>query len=332
VLASLEQALSSAPGMSGVYLGNELPGTGWSGDRVSIEGRAYARPQDRPVTRWLAVTPAFFDVFHVKILRGRAIGAGDDAHSTRVAVIGEAFARRQFADVDPVGRRIWIGGDAGRDSTWLTIVGVMPDLYAASATTANGNHFPAEVLTAFWQGSRSPTVTVALRDAQANGAAALRRTMSALDPDAPVYAVMSMETVLSQQLWAVRVFGTMFVIFGVVALVLAAIGLYAVMAFSVSRRVREMGIRVALGATSGDVIRLVCRQGAAQTLVGMTIGFLAGGAAVRVARAALFEVQPGDPTVFVLVAAVLGVAAFTACMVPAVRATRVDPVIALRAE
>ena len=113
---------------------------------------------------------------------------------------------------------------------------------------------------------------------------------------------------------------------------LAAIGLYAVMAFSVSRRVRELGIRMALGATAGDVIRMVCRQGLWQILIGLSLGFVAGAAVVRVARAVLFGVRPDDPAVFAVVAAVLGAAAFAACIIPAIRATRVDPLIALRAE
>jgi putative ABC transport system permease protein len=270
-------------------------------------------------------------VFGVRMLRGRPILAADDARAPRVAVISDALARRQFPGVDPIGRRILVGDPS--DAAWLTIVGVMPALYAASVTTANGNHYPPEVVTAFWQRSRAATATIALRTtADADGAAAVRRVMSALDPDAPVYSVTPMHDVLAQQLWPVRVFGTLFVIFGGVALVLAAIGLYAVMAFSVSRRVREMGIRLALGATSGDVIALVCRQGAVQVLIGMTIGLVLGSGAVRAARAALFEVQPGDPAVFALVVSVLGAAAITACLVPAARATRVDPVIALRSE
>jgi ABC-type antimicrobial peptide transport system permease subunit len=124
----------------------------------------------------------------------------------------------------------------------------------------------------------------------------------------------------------------MFVIFGFVSLVLAAIGLYAVMAFSVSRRVREMGIRMALGATAANVIRLVCGQGAKQVLVGMSLGLLLGAALVRMVRMLLFEVQPSDPSVFAIVAGVLGAAAFVACVIPALRATRVDPLVALRSD
>jgi ABC-type antimicrobial peptide transport system permease subunit len=141
-----------------------------------------------------------------------------------------------------------------------------------------------------------------------------------------------MHAVLAEQMWGLNVLGSMFVVFGIVALVLSAIGLYAVMAFSVSRRAREMGIRMALGASGRDVIAMVCQQGARQIAIGLTLGLVAGAAIVRAARAALFEVQPNDPTVFALVVGVLAGAAFVACIIPAVRATRVDPLVALRTD
>ena len=139
-------------------------------------------------------------------------------------------------------------------------------------------------------------------------------------------------TVIDDTTWPLRVFGGMLIVFGIIALVLSAIGLYAVMAISVTRRVREMGIRMALGATGGDVIRMVCRQGARQIAIGMTLGLIAGAGIVRAARAALFEVQPNDPGVFLIVAGVLATAALVACLVPARRATRVDPLVALRSD
>jgi ABC-type antimicrobial peptide transport system permease subunit len=113
---------------------------------------------------------------------------------------------------------------------------------------------------------------------------------------------------------------------------LAAVGLYAVMTFSVSRRVRELGIRMALGASGSDVVRMVCRQGAKQIVIGIALGFLAGAGVVRMARAALFGVAPNDPVVFARVGGVLGVSALVACIIPAVRATRVDPLLALRTD
>jgi putative ABC transport system permease protein len=129
-----------------------------------------------------------------------------------------------------------------------------------------------------------------------------------------------------------QIFATLFIVFGVAGLVLSSIGLYAVMTFSVSRRVREIGIRLALGATAGAVIHLVLRQAAAQVVIGMAIGMVVGSGLVRIARAALFQVQPNDPIVTLLVATVLGGTALMACLVPARKATRVDPMIALRTE
>jgi ABC-type antimicrobial peptide transport system permease subunit len=207
----------------------------------------------------------------------------------------------------------------------------MPTSYTASFNLQDP--WPPQVLTAFWQERNLVSASIAVRGpADVAAAASIRKIVTALDPEIPVYATDTMSDVLARPMSGMWLFGTMFVIFGVVSLALAAIGLYAVMAFSVSRRVREMGIRMALGASGGDVIRMVCRQGGKQIAWGMAVGFLTGGAVVRMAHAVLFDVQPSDPTVFALVAGVLGTAALVACVIPAIAATRVDPVVALKAE
>jgi predicted permease len=333
---TLEQKLAAVPGLTGAYLGNGLPGTAWSGGirgaAIGVDGRSYARPQDYPRALSLAVTSGFFRTFGVNVVRGRGILDSDRAETPRVAVVNEAFVQRYFPRTDPIGHRIRFH-EGTKDGEWLTIVGIMPTLFAASVVSGSEDHWPPEVITPFWQEQRLSTATVALRGPSGIATAAtVRKAVVSLDPDVPVFGAATMDELLTRSNWGVHVFGTMFVIFGVVALVLAAIGLYAVMAFSVSRRVREMGIRMALGASSSDVIRVVCRQGATQIAVGMSLGLLAGAALVRAARATLFEVQPSDPTVFVLVAGVLGAAAFVACIIPAIAATRVDPLTALRSE
>jgi predicted permease len=327
---TLERELSALPGAKGAYLGSGLPGTGWGGGRLAVEGKVYTRPQDYPSARTLAVSPGFFATFGVRVLRGRAISASDVLGSAPVALVSEAFVRRHFPGADAIGRRIRLGGS---DTTqqWLTIVGVVPTLYAANFTLQNV--WPPEVLTPLWQQRTLMTASIAVRGPPDVAAAApIRKIVTALDADIPIYATASMTDVLAEPMWGLRVFGTMFVIFGVVSLLLAAIGLYAVMSFSVSRRVREMGIRMALGATGGDVIRMVCQQGARQILIGLALGFVAGGALIRAVRGLLFEVRPNDLSVFGLVAGVLGLAAFVACIIPAVGATRVDPLVALRTE
>ena len=327
---ALDRELTAMSGAKGAYLGSGLPGTGWGGGRVAVEGRVYARPQDYAPARTLAVTPGFFSTFGVPVRHGRAINAGDVLESTPVAVVSESFVLRHFPKADPVGHRIRLGGPRS-EGEWLTIVGVVPTLFATNF--AMRDVWPPEVFTAFWQERNVTSASIAVRGPPDVAAAApIRKVVTALDAETPIYATATMTEVLAEPTQVLRVFGTMFVIFGIVSLVLAAVGLYAVMAFSVSRRVRELGIRMALGASGGDVVRMVCRQGAKQIVMGIALGFVAGAAVVRMARAALFGVAPNDPVVFAMVGAVLGVSALVACIIPAVRATRVDPLLALRTD
>ena len=327
---TLERELATRPGISGVYLGNGLPGTGWAPHQLTVEGRGYPREDDHPVVRTLAVTSGFFSTFGVRVMRGRPIAATDRRGSAGVAVVSESFVRRHFRDANPIGKRIRIGSEPS--APWLTIVGVIPTL----VSTSFNDPLPAEVLTSFWQESRFGTaalaVSAATGSADVASAATLRKLVASIDPEIPLYATESMTDVMRQPMRFFQIFATLFIVFGVVALVLSSIGLYAVMTFSVSRRVREMGIRVALGATAGNVIRMVFRQGAWQIGIGMAIGFLVGSGLVRIVGAMLFQAGPSDPVVTILVAAVLGGTALFACLVPARRATRVDPMIALRTE
>jgi putative ABC transport system permease protein len=160
----------------------------------------------------------------------------------------------------------------------------------------------------------------------------VRDAVSSLNPDIPLYWVQSLDVAIDQALWFVRVFGTMFLIFGFVALFLASIGLYAVMSFSVSRRTREVGIRMALGAQARDVVRMIFGQGLLQLGVGMTVGLALALGISRLMSVILFQVQPRDPVIFGGVAAVLAAVGLLACFVPASRATRVDPLVALRSD
>jgi putative ABC transport system permease protein len=160
----------------------------------------------------------------------------------------------------------------------------------------------------------------------------VRDAVASLNPDIPLYWVQSLDNAIAQSLWFVRVFGTMFLIFGFVALFLASIGLYAVMSFSVSRRTREVGIRMALGAQGRDVVRMIFGQGLIQLGVGMTVGLAFAFGISQLMKVVLFQVEPRDPTIFGGVAAVLVAVGLMACFVPASRATRVDPLVALRSD
>jgi ABC-type antimicrobial peptide transport system permease subunit len=156
--------------------------------------------------------------------------------------------------------------------------------------------------------------------------------VASLNPDIPIYFVYSMEEAFARPTWFIRVFGTMFMIFGVIALFLASVGLYAVMSFAVSRRVREVGIRMALGAQSRDVVRMIFGQGAWQLGTGLLLGLGLAYGVANLLTIILYDVQPRDPSIFGSVVLVLAMAGMAACLVPARRATRVDPLTALRAD
>jgi putative ABC transport system permease protein len=278
--------------------------------------------------RYLAVAPGFFSTFDVAVLRGRPITAEDRAGTLPVAVVNERFVDENFRGADPIGQRINLSpGDT--IPSWVTIVGVMPTLYSASL----GDPWPPEVLTAFRQEPHgSASIAIRTTGDPTSIAQSLRTLVASLDRDLPVYSLTPMSDVLAQVMWPMRIFGGLFVVFGIVALALASIGLYAVLAFSVSRREREMGIRMALGAAAADVVRLVFRDGAVQLVSGVSIGLVLGIGAANLARAALFGVEPTDPATIAVVIATLAATGFAACVVPAWRATKSDPVRSLRAE
>jgi predicted permease len=325
---AIETALAGTPGIASVYVGNGIPGSGWSGTRVAIEGRTYDKSHRPRSSRWLAVTPGFFTTFDANVTRGRAIVPTDREGSLRVAVVSEAFVLREFPAENPLGKRIRVG-DGGPNAEWTTIVGVVPTMFANSP---DGN-WPAEVLTPLWQEQQLTSVAIALRgDASSANSATLRRVMAQMAPDVPVSDAATMQELMSRATWPNRVFGGMFVIFAVVALVLAAIGLYAIVSISVGRRTREMGVRLALGATHARVVGLICRGGMGQSAIGIAIGFALGAALTQLARAALVEVTPGDPMIILAVGGVLAVTTLVASLVPAMAATRVDPARVLRAD
>ena len=195
------------------------------------------------------------------------------------------------------------------------------------------NPWPAEILTAFQQeAGASATISIHTTGDPTLLSQPLRTIVTSLDRDLPVYSIASMTDVMKQSAWPSRVFGGLFAVFAIIALALASIGLYAVLAFAVSQRERELGIRIALGAAAADVVRLVFRDGAMQLAIGVPVGLFLGIAAAGAARAVLFGVQPTDPVIIGVVCATLAVTGFAACVVPALRATKADPVRSLRAE
>jgi predicted permease len=326
---SLQQRLSELPGAQAASLTSGLPGVNLGETRFAIEGRAYAKDSDYPETRNINVSPSFFDTFGLSVQQGRGIEAQDRAESQPVVVVNQRFVRQFFEGQSPLGRRIRFGESDSRNP-WMTIVGVVPETHSGDAEEPR-----PPIVYASLQQNHSNFVSIAVRASRGDAmtmASGLRDAVASLDPDIPLYWVYSMREALARPQWFYRVFGTMFMIFGAIALFLAGIGLYAVMAFSVSRRTRELGIRMALGAQARDVIQLVMRQGAWQLGIGTVVGLLLAVGVSQLLDILLFETPPRDLTVFGSVVLVLIAAGFTACFIPARRATTVDPLEALRQE
>ena len=324
----LRERLARIPGVRNATLTAGLPAVNGGGGSFTIEGVTYERDNDVPDARWTSVSPEFFSTFDIPVLRGRVIDASDRADGLPVAVINQVFADRYFPKSDPLGRRIRLGGRAS-ESPWLTVVGVVPALFSGDPEEQRPPGFYVPLAQ-----RHSSFVSMAVRTSGPPMAITsdVRRTVASLNPDIPIYFVYSMNEAFERPTWFVRVFGTMFMIFGLIALFLASVGLYAVMSFSVSRRVREVGIRMALGAQGRDVERMIFRQGAWQLGLGLVLGLGLAATVAQSMQVILFDVQPRDPATFGSVVLVLAVAGLTACMVPARRATRVDPLVALRTD
>ncbi|MEO5568339.1 MAG: FtsX-like permease family protein, partial [Gemmatimonadaceae bacterium] len=328
--AQLQQKVAAVPGVTSAALTAGLP----SGDRsfdggvVGIEGQSYAADKDYPETRAVAATEQFFETLQIPTRAGRTFNSGDRTGSLAVAVVNDRFVKDFFKDGNAVGRRIRLGNSKSTEP-WLTIIGVVGDVFAGDAE----NPKPPVVYRPLSQNhSRFVYVAARSRGQPMQLTNPVRNAVASLDADIPLYWVYPLRQAIGRPLWFIRVFGTMFMIFGFIALFLAAIGLYAVMSFSVSRRTREVGIRMALGARGQDVVRMIFRQGAIQLGVGMGFGLVLALGVSQLLKILLLDVQPRDPYIFSGVVVTLVAAGLLACLIPARRATKVDPLTALRSQ
>jgi predicted permease len=273
------------------------------------------------------VGPDYFLTMNIPLLHGREFGMSDVATAPQVVIINETAARRFWPNQNPVGRRLTLG--RAPDEEVRDIVGVVKD---SKYRRLNEEARPA-MYSPFAQDYRA-NMTLHVRTADEPGAmvAAVRREAQALDASLPLYGVRTLEEQKSNSLYTSRLAATLLTVFGLLALGLAAVGLYGVMTYAVNRRVRELGIRMALGAQSRDVLKLVLTQGVKLALLGVGIGLLAAFALTRWMESLLFGVRPTDPLTFTVITVVLTLVALVACWIPARRATKVDPLIALRGE
>jgi ABC-type antimicrobial peptide transport system permease subunit len=277
-----------------------------------------------------AGSPAYFGTVGTRILRGRGITDQDRAGTPRVLVISESMARALWPDRDPLGKQIRIGSDT---TPFSTVVGVAEDMRARQLT-GDGEfwyYMPMAQYVAFY-GESYPSLFVRVAGRSDDYVEAIRRRLQRELPGAAYVSAQPLRNLVAPRQRSWEFGATMFVGFGALALVLAAIGLYSVVAYAVAQRTHEFGVRIALGASLSDVLRLIVVQGVAFALTGIVIGSLIALWAGRWVEPLLFAQKARDPLVFSAVAAVLLLVAIAATLRPAYRATRVDPTVALRSD
>jgi putative ABC transport system permease protein len=320
--------LRQLPGIESVGLIQALPAMGSGLQRFAIDGASYPEDRDHPQARAIQITGGTLEALGAHVLQGRAISDADRDGTLPVALINETLARQYFDGGDAVGRRVRLGASQSTQE-WRTIVGVVPDMYAGGL---DGDNIQHAIYTPLQQGgARFMSVIARPRAGEPLSLSQpVREAVLAVDPDLPIYFVQTLRTAINDNYWFFMIFGSLFMVFGGAALFLAAVGLYGVMSNSVRQRTREMGVRMALGAQGGDVLRLVMRQGLVQLGIGLTLGLALALGVSNLLQMILFEVNPRDPAVFIAIGFVLTATAAAACLVPAARATRVDPLQAIR--
>ncbi|HKS29934.1 MAG TPA: ABC transporter permease [Pyrinomonadaceae bacterium] len=342
----LLERVKTLPGVEGAGVSTNLPlgaGNTW-GKLFSIEGRPLPTSMaEVPIVNFALVSPEYLSALRINVQRGRAFNEHDTENSQQVAIISEATARKHFQGEDPLGKTIWMGPPESLMPPELlkavgrferrTVVGVVTDVKGSSLAASS----EAMVYVPYTQSrkegwSNSMMLAVRTSSAPESMAAAIRKEVYALDPDQPVSNVLTMQERLNQSLSQPRFSALLLGLFALVALVLAAVGIYGVISYSVTQRTHEIGIRMALGASARDILKMVVGQGMILTLIGVGVGLVASFLLTRFLASLLFEVSSFDPLTYLGVSLLLLIIAFIACYIPARRATRVDPMVALRYE
>jgi putative ABC transport system permease protein len=335
VAPSFSQSLQRAsvvPGVLSAGATAALPlSGGYKSDSFTIEGRPRIAKEAEPMTEYRVVTPRYFESMGIPLLAGRDIAETDTKQSPNVVVINDAFARRHFAGENPLGHRIKLQGQERDPLIIVGVVGNVRDFGLDEQPTSEAYvPFLQDPLSKTFE--RSMTIVTRTKSDPSTLAGSLRAAVTSMDKSLPIYALKPMPEYLRDSLSRRRFNMVLLSAFSGLALVLASIGIYGVISYGVAQRTREMGIRMALGAQSRDVLKLVLRQAMILTLGGLTIGLLASFALTRLMESLLFSVSATDPLTFAVIALLLFSVALLACLIPALRATKVDPLVALRYE
>jgi putative ABC transport system permease protein len=321
--------LSTLPGVEGAAATSGLPLSGRENlQQVTIEGRPRPRPGSEILTDYRVVTPGYFEVLGMRRLEGDGLREEEAPDTAPTLVINETMARAYWPGESPIGRRLKLTS-YDRDAPWYTVVGVVNDTrYTALDSALRPQvyvHFHRDPAQQMWIVLRTGGDPLAFANAA-------RNAVHEIDPNQPVGRVRAMAEVVAASVSDRRFSMFLLGMFATLALTLSVVGLYAVVSYSVSERIHEMGVRLALGAQPSNLLTMVLGEGLRLAAIGMAIGLGAALVMTRFLEALLFGVHARDAATFVAVPLVLTLAALFGCLVPAVRAMRIDPVVALRAE
>jgi putative ABC transport system permease protein len=323
------EAVRQVPGVTAAAFTSQLP---LSGDIESYGVQFAVAPNDSEAALRYAVTPSYFEAMRIPLRRGRLLNERDVAGGPGAVLISESFAKRKFPGQDPLGQRLRTGPDIGRpDRPWATVVGVVGDVKQTSLALSESDAFYTTSAQWSWVDNAQSLVVRARSDVAAL-APAIGKAIWSVDRNQPIVRIATMDSLLATSESERHFVLILLEAFGLVALLLAATGIYGVLSGSVTERMREIGVRAALGATRGDILALVIRQGMTLTALGIGIGLSGAMLASNALVTLLFGVSRLDPVTYFGVVALLGGMSLIACGIPAWRAAQVDPAITLRAE
>jgi putative ABC transport system permease protein len=322
---SLREQMASLPGVTSVAAASFPPLANTWGRSFTAENHPTLSLQDAPMINHTVVTPGYFRTLGVPIIEGRDFTEADGCEPL-VTIVDQALARQYWRGQSAIGKRVRFGPPEANEP-WHTVVGVAGEVRNQTLTETGRKSVYLPYGEFLWSG-----LSFLMRTAgpPLHQVAAVRARVTAIDRDVAASNFLSMQQIVTRSIWQQRFFTTLFLVFAILALMLAAVGLYGVMSYAVSQRTHELGIRMALGASGGDLQRMVMRQALVLALAGVGLGGVAAMALMRVMRTQLYHVSPTDPATFAVVAVVLAATAALASYFPARHATRVDPVIALR--
>lgn len=324
--------LQARPEVKAVGGINQLPFGGGGGDRsFSIQDQPTPAGQSRPDEQVRFVTPGYFSTMGIPLLNGRDFTRHDLPDTPQVAIVNSAFARKFWPNGEAIGKRISFSSN---NPKWYEIVGVVGNVKHRGLDIVDSPELYIPAFQPLFADGNVPPLYLAVRTVNdpLQAVNAMRSEVAAVDRDQPIGSLMTMDQRISDSIAPRRFNMFLLGLFAALALVLAAIGIYGIMAFSVAQRTHEIGVRMALGANAGDVLKLILRNGFTLALIGIVVGLLVAFAATRVLSSLLYDVSATDPAIFLIDALILAGAALLACYIPARRATKVDPLVALRYE